>query len=632
MSEIKISPFRFWCQKVIPLVYDESLSYYELLCKVVDYINNMATDVNTLADDVESMLQQFTDLQDYVDNYLDNLNVEEYLEEALDELAANGTLSSMLSSFYNSRECHLSMIGRLINDVTGETGTEFVYQSCTYDNGYYVAGNTGELYTIAKYSSSGALEYYNNEAAYIGHANDITTDALYLYAATGNSPDIARYNKTTLEYVDNIDLSDYLINVQGVCYYENELWFYGNADIAGNIGIGFVNENGEVEHFFTTEPFYAGVQQGMCVDAHNIYILYNQEISIARINKETHSLDFIYYIPESNGVYPTGECESLFWKDNEICLAGVLYYTQRSGTGSAISAEQKAFALFKLDIISPTVENNAYSYHSGSIPLVVNVNGNMEYAFNPMTTMTATSITVSTLVEGCLIANMQKACEIRLSNLTDNVAVLKDGSYTIVAYDPATVSLTSLECYNSDIIFAGLDAEHVYLRGCKAEINFYSGCLPEGFTINFSDAKLYNLTGSSITDFTINESKIAIYDMLTGFNSNIVFTVDRKTGVLFEIHSSVKRNNYYEKIIGSLGTSVYKTIRLVCSSGGDCFDLYQNATGYSDFTVTAISALFGRFLYNSTTGNYDVVLKNQSTQQDITGLVSAYIDLVIGTR
>ena len=33
-----LQPFRYWCQKVLPLVYDDSLSYYELLCKVVDYL------------------------------------------------------------------------------------------------------------------------------------------------------------------------------------------------------------------------------------------------------------------------------------------------------------------------------------------------------------------------------------------------------------------------------------------------------------------------------------------------------------------------------------------------------------------------------------------------------------------
>ena len=33
--------FKFYCQKVLPLVYDESLSYYEVLCKLTDYMNTM---------------------------------------------------------------------------------------------------------------------------------------------------------------------------------------------------------------------------------------------------------------------------------------------------------------------------------------------------------------------------------------------------------------------------------------------------------------------------------------------------------------------------------------------------------------------------------------------------------------
>lgn len=36
-----IAKFRFWCQKVLPAVYDDSLSYYELLCKVIDKLNEV---------------------------------------------------------------------------------------------------------------------------------------------------------------------------------------------------------------------------------------------------------------------------------------------------------------------------------------------------------------------------------------------------------------------------------------------------------------------------------------------------------------------------------------------------------------------------------------------------------------
>lgn len=41
-----LRPFRFWCQKVLPLVYDDSLSYYEVLCKVVDYLNKTREDLS----------------------------------------------------------------------------------------------------------------------------------------------------------------------------------------------------------------------------------------------------------------------------------------------------------------------------------------------------------------------------------------------------------------------------------------------------------------------------------------------------------------------------------------------------------------------------------------------------------
>ena len=42
MEDIPNLPhFRIWCQKVLPLVYDDSLSYYEVLGKTVKYINNL---------------------------------------------------------------------------------------------------------------------------------------------------------------------------------------------------------------------------------------------------------------------------------------------------------------------------------------------------------------------------------------------------------------------------------------------------------------------------------------------------------------------------------------------------------------------------------------------------------------
>ena len=41
-----IEQFRFWCQKILPLVYDDSLSYYEVLCKLTAKMNEIINAIN----------------------------------------------------------------------------------------------------------------------------------------------------------------------------------------------------------------------------------------------------------------------------------------------------------------------------------------------------------------------------------------------------------------------------------------------------------------------------------------------------------------------------------------------------------------------------------------------------------
>ena len=93
-----LQPFRYWCQKVLPLVYDDSLSYYELLCKVVDYLNKTMEDVETLHGDVTNLHKAYEELQSYVNNYFSSLDVQEEINNKLDNLAENGTLGNILKN------------------------------------------------------------------------------------------------------------------------------------------------------------------------------------------------------------------------------------------------------------------------------------------------------------------------------------------------------------------------------------------------------------------------------------------------------------------------------------------------------------------------------------------------------
>ena len=95
--------FKFWCQKVLPLVYDESLSYYEVLCKVVDYLNKMAEGLTALGAEVEVDEANIAELQKdvaflksemekvkngkYVSLYLDS--IKNWIDDNIKQLVAN---------------------------------------------------------------------------------------------------------------------------------------------------------------------------------------------------------------------------------------------------------------------------------------------------------------------------------------------------------------------------------------------------------------------------------------------------------------------------------------------------------------------------------------------------------------
>ena len=91
-----LQPFRYWCQKVLPLVYDDSISYYELLCKVVDYLNKTMEDVETLHGDVTGLHEAYVQLQNYVNTYFSSLDVQEEINNKLDTMASDGTLLEII--------------------------------------------------------------------------------------------------------------------------------------------------------------------------------------------------------------------------------------------------------------------------------------------------------------------------------------------------------------------------------------------------------------------------------------------------------------------------------------------------------------------------------------------------------
>ena len=74
--------FRFWCQKVLPLVYEDSLSYYEILCKVVKYINDLIEQDKIFQDDITEIRKELETVQKWIDDY-DTTFAEKIIKEYL---------------------------------------------------------------------------------------------------------------------------------------------------------------------------------------------------------------------------------------------------------------------------------------------------------------------------------------------------------------------------------------------------------------------------------------------------------------------------------------------------------------------------------------------------------------------
>lgn len=177
-------PFRYWCQKVLPLVYDDSLSYYELLSRVVDYINNLTNDNKTVISDLQR-------LADYVNNYFATMDVTEEVKDALDKMVEDGSLNAAIGYYvgpvldqqqaYNTQtraelSARLTAQDNTIESLRTQVGTPLVAltpSDMTNTDKIYVFTGSQAGYTTGNW-------YYYNGAAWVSggvyNSNGLNTD------------------------------------------------------------------------------------------------------------------------------------------------------------------------------------------------------------------------------------------------------------------------------------------------------------------------------------------------------------------------------------------------------------------------------------------------------------------------
>ena len=326
--------FRFWCQKVLPLVYDNSLSYYELLCKVVSYVNNIIDNLNQFDRELEELKAQFEQLKNFLEN-----NLEAAVMEVLEVWLQNGKIEELLNNIlaqsvkFNSSKYAVylhtqKIIDTKINDIAQGFCTDGTY--------FYMLHHTDDAspLKLLKMTMTGEVVYDSNIKNSTGetnvtgiHGNSLCYYNSYLYAAyAGDNPhNILKINPTDL----TSETLTTTLNVSAFGLFEvNGYTFAANVVSRSQAVVLSYVKDGKMIPFtrYIQMSTIPNLKQGMLTTGTHIYLpysaLYQYRYNVIRVY--THGLQntMDLHILE----YPEQEMEDLarvagkeviYWNDSD---------------------------------------------------------------------------------------------------------------------------------------------------------------------------------------------------------------------------------------------------------------------------------------------------------------------------
>ena len=102
----KLNPFTKFCCTIgnLPTSYMISLTYEEQLLWLCNYLEKtVIPTLNNNAEAVQELQELYIILKNYVDNYFENLDVQEEINNKLDQMAQDGTLQEIINEYLKTK-------------------------------------------------------------------------------------------------------------------------------------------------------------------------------------------------------------------------------------------------------------------------------------------------------------------------------------------------------------------------------------------------------------------------------------------------------------------------------------------------------------------------------------------------
>ena len=116
-----LTPFKWFVLENFPFIEADfdAITNYQLYSKVVEYLNQCIENINDIGNQMENVTNQMTALQNYVNDYFENLDVQEEINNKLDDMAEDGTLTNLIKGYIDPiQESFENEINNTIEDIT----------------------------------------------------------------------------------------------------------------------------------------------------------------------------------------------------------------------------------------------------------------------------------------------------------------------------------------------------------------------------------------------------------------------------------------------------------------------------------------------------------------------------------
>lgn len=139
-----------FCQKVLPAVFDDSLSYYEVVCKVVKILNEHGDAINSMAETLNLHTDQIAEIQKWIQDFnAGNLNpqLQAWIKQWIDENLKYIFDNTAKQVFFGLTQdgYFVAYIPESWNDIIFDTGWD--YSKDTYGR-LILRWNTDSVHTV----------------------------------------------------------------------------------------------------------------------------------------------------------------------------------------------------------------------------------------------------------------------------------------------------------------------------------------------------------------------------------------------------------------------------------------------------------------------------------------------------